>query len=396
MTPFHKDSCGAWDNDDVSQQAAGWYEDPWKVKDLRYWDGREWTPHTSDRVGSPAHSQPSVAAAGNRAKGSDLERRVAALLESLGYTTRLNVVLTGRSGATHEIDVIGEKSDQLTTFTIAVECKAWEHPIEKDVVAKFAYVLGDLGLRKGVIACLSGYRSGAATAASESGIELWGPDELRQRLGQVALADISSASSRGAISLGFSMNTTLDHAMSLARKQTKGRLGFGSETIAWTGTAWLPVVIVQVAVSAVTGRMRKVEQIFRVWNVYELVGRGLVASYGQQPALSEVELAPTSIRARIKQSTVRRDIEQAVSKFESVSTEAARARHAATLSELGVPSPYRAVPETMTDAFLPVHLILARRDGERLLAVDAHSGLLHQQLTASLSRHSQLVRESFA
>jgi hypothetical protein len=50
-----------------------------------------------------------------------------------GYETRRNVILEGRSGGRHEIDVMATKSDGVSTFKVFVECKAWNMPIEKDV-----------------------------------------------------------------------------------------------------------------------------------------------------------------------------------------------------------------------------------------------------------------------
>lgn len=62
----------------------------------------------------------------DRQKGAELEQRISAVMSANGYSTRTNVFLGGRSGARHEIDVIGSKSDGLTTLSVAVECKAWE------------------------------------------------------------------------------------------------------------------------------------------------------------------------------------------------------------------------------------------------------------------------------
>src|SRR5437879_4414682 len=78
-------------------------------------------------------------------KGHELERRIAAYFESHGYVCERNVINRGRSGAPHELDIVAQKTDGITSFRLAVECKAWQGRIEKDVVAKFDYVLKDLG-----------------------------------------------------------------------------------------------------------------------------------------------------------------------------------------------------------------------------------------------------------
>jgi len=186
----------------MSVAPSGWYQDPYGEAPFRFWDGNIWTSATSPgaRAAQSMAVQPLVAAptrsaavpTTDRDKGAALEQKVATLLRSMGYDVKTNVIITGRSGARHELDVVGEKSDQLTTFRVAVECKAWEQPIEKDVVAKFSYVLGDIGMREGIVACLGGYRSGAEVAARELGVQLWGPDELQSRLGAVAMSDMST------------------------------------------------------------------------------------------------------------------------------------------------------------------------------------------------------------
>jgi Holliday junction resolvase len=89
-------------------------------------------------------------------KGQELERQIADFFASNGYTVARNAILEGRSGGRHEIDVLAEKSDGITTFRLLIECKAWGSPIEKDVLAKLDYVLRDLGVNKGIVVALQG------------------------------------------------------------------------------------------------------------------------------------------------------------------------------------------------------------------------------------------------
>ena len=52
-------------------------------------------------------------------------RRIAAVADYLsrhGYRTATNVSLRGRSGATYDVDVLAEKSDDVTTFRMLVDC----------------------------------------------------------------------------------------------------------------------------------------------------------------------------------------------------------------------------------------------------------------------------------
>ena len=118
----------------------------------------------------------------------NLELRVARYFELNGYTARTNQKEQGRSGLVHEIDVLAEKRDAAGMHGVAVECKAWRSPVEKDVVYKLEKVMQDAGLSKGMVVALSGLRSGARVAADEAHIEVWEPAEIRHYLGDEALA----------------------------------------------------------------------------------------------------------------------------------------------------------------------------------------------------------------
>src|SRR2546429_4368897 len=118
-------------------------------------------------------------------KGHDLEAEIEKFFAANGYETARNLMLEGRSGGRHEIDVFAKKSDGITEFSTMIECKAWNHPIEKDIVSKVSYVVRDLGLNKGIIVSLEGWRIGAEKAAQELGIDLWDGHDLEKRLGRV-------------------------------------------------------------------------------------------------------------------------------------------------------------------------------------------------------------------
>ena len=126
-------------------------------------------------------------------RGAALEAVIQAYFARHGYDTQANQVVQGRSGNAHELDVVARRSDTLTEYVTVVEAKAWGARVGKDVVAKLAYVLADLGLHKGIIAAPGGFSSGATVAARELGIELWDGAELERRLG----ADVLAAAAQG-------------------------------------------------------------------------------------------------------------------------------------------------------------------------------------------------------
>jgi Holliday junction resolvase len=101
---------------------------------------------------------------GDSARGHHLEQRIAGFLEQHGYTVTTNVRVPGRSGAIHELDVVGDKSDGLTTFRLVVECKAWASSIDKDVIYKLGAELADLGAARGIVVALSGWTAREPTS----------------------------------------------------------------------------------------------------------------------------------------------------------------------------------------------------------------------------------------
>ncbi len=111
-------------------------------------------------------------------KGGDLEQRVAAHFVRAGYEVQSNVILTGRSGGRHEIDVLATKRDGLVTFRLMVECKHQGAPVSKDVVAKTKLVRDDCAIDKAMIVCPAGFALGAGQQARDLGIDLWQGREL--------------------------------------------------------------------------------------------------------------------------------------------------------------------------------------------------------------------------
>jgi hypothetical protein len=389
----------------VSVTDRGWYPDPWEPTRQRWWDGSAWTGHVaplSDPVAecqsafdpSEAHRRPTGGHRTDREKGAALEQQVAAYMSSLGYAVRTNVILEGRSGANHEIDVLGEKQDDFSTSKVAIECKAWDQPIEKDVVAKFDYVLRDLGLRQGVVVALGGSRSGADIAARELGITIWGVDELREKLGSVAVADLKTQAPKRE-ALGLEIRLDQAEGSALIAREARGKMGFGAETVVWHSLVWMPVTVVQLACSRVEGRIKKVTQTRRQWNSYNRVDGGLVHRSTTPPSPVQVDLGACSVRPKQRASSATKEIEQAVKKYNSVSTEQALARHRSSLLKLGVPSDFTIVTESTSELFVPLYVANAeRKSGERLIVVDAHRGEIHGRLSDSLSHNIQWLWES--
>lgn len=326
-------------------------------------------------------------------KGHELERQIGEFFALSGYAVRRNVISEGRSGGKHELDVLAEKADGITTYRLVVECKAWDAPIEKDVVAKLDYVIRDLGLNKGIIVALAGWRTGAERAATQLGIDLWGPAELEARLGQVALAGLQA----GPVALravGFPVVVSEEEAHRAITAQSRGRLGLGKEEVMGTKLVWVPFFLFQIACS------RPDKQLFRkaalktrtIWNAYEALQGSLHASWEAAPPLDEVAMT-VALRPRVKPTTITGQLQKTLAKWTEVVRPATQERYATMLAALGIPLPTSSISiDSQRELYIPFHLgRLRSRGAERLVAVDAVTGRVDEGLGKVLTAHLSYV-----
>ncbi|MCG9620682.1 MULTISPECIES: restriction endonuclease [Vibrio diabolicus subgroup] len=83
-----------------------------------------------------------------------------------------DVTITGKSGATHQIDVYWEFKLAGVTYRTCIECKNYRSAIKKSQVASFAETLRDIGNANGIIATTSSYQKGAKLLAQANNIRL--------------------------------------------------------------------------------------------------------------------------------------------------------------------------------------------------------------------------------
>lgn len=327
--------------------------------------------------------------------GRQLEQRIAVFFGTHGYHARCNEILEGRSGGRHEIDVLAEKSDALTTYRVAVECKAWQQPIEKDVVSKLHYVIGDLGLNKGIIVSLAGCRSGAERTAADLGIELWGPDELRRHLGDGAVGELGVAPTASSTTLawGYGFRASTAQAEKAIRSSGKGRLGLRTlERLVWLSPSWLPAYSVRITVAQPEVKRLKTRlRSSTVDNLYEALGGTFL---GRVPAAWE-QVQPdqkSALRPLVRDTKIHGALRKALSDYERVSSPAAIQRHGASLARLGLPAPCSSMSVDDTSlVYLPYFVGVLEGDGRhRAVAVSGRTGELSEPvshvLTANLAQ----------
>ena len=328
-----------------------------------------------------------------RAKGSDLERRIEAYFAQNGYDAHSNVFRTGRSGATHEIDVLATKSDGVLAFSVLVECKAWEGQVAKETVSKLSLVMNDVGVNKAIIVSLRGWTTGAELTAKQFGIELWGTEELRDKLGSVAIAEISSGHSVR-VGRGFAPKADENAVKTRLMTNAAGFLGLGREELVWIKLVWLPFFLVTVDHSKVRPtlmRGRVTESATR-WNIYDGLSGALWQSFAGPPGLDDVVLG-TTVPPVAQTRKLQREINDALAKARSVVTPKARERHLARVAALGIPPDSEEALVTSSETIaVPFYCALLRSAGtRRVSAIDAYWGARWPSVDAALSANVQHV-----
>jgi len=322
-------------------------------------------------------------------KGHELEIKIEKFFQLNGYSTQRNIVLEGKSGGKHEIDILAEKSDGITSFRVLVECKAWDKPIEKDVVSKISYVMRDLGLNKAIIVSLKGWTIGAEKSASELGVELWGPDAIEQKLGRVSLAELETIEFKRVVK-GFPLVIMGKQIRPLVEKESKGILGFGKEEIAWIKAVWLPCYLFQISCSRVEGLIKANVKTVHIWNLYDALMGHWFASFEKEPYLEEVE-ARYIVQPKIKDVKIKNKIIRAFEKASEVVTRSAIERYNRELTALGIPLGLSSISiDSITGVFYPFYIsLLKSNEKERIIAIDGTNGVLSKTigyvLTANLS-----------
>jgi hypothetical protein len=101
------------------------------------------------------------------------EKLVADLSQTGEVTVEHNVVLTGRSGAPRQIDVLIRHKKGLIEHLVIVECKYWNSSVERLHVDALATTIREVGASRGVIISTADFQSGAIEQARHDAIELF-------------------------------------------------------------------------------------------------------------------------------------------------------------------------------------------------------------------------------
>jgi len=111
-----------------------------------------------------------------------LTREVFARMEGIkqmGGSVTHNVVLTGKSGTSHQVDVYAEFALGETRYKTIISCKDYSSPVKKSHVMELHDLLGEIpGQPRGVLVSRSGFQQGAINYAKHHGIGLY---QLREK-----------------------------------------------------------------------------------------------------------------------------------------------------------------------------------------------------------------------
>lgn len=87
-----------------------------------------------------------------------------------GHGRQCKVV--GKSGVTHQVDVLTEQVDGGRQLLTAIECKYCKKKATKDMVMKLSEIMRDAAIASGIIVCRSGFTKDTLTYAEHLGIKL--------------------------------------------------------------------------------------------------------------------------------------------------------------------------------------------------------------------------------
>jgi hypothetical protein len=365
--------------------------------DYRFrWDGTKWAA-VAPAIPSAQTAKPPAApeAAGFAAKGRELEQQIGAYLGANGYGIEYNVIREGRSGGRHEVDVLATKHDGILDFSVGVECKAWAQPIEKDVVAKFAYVCSDLGIGKAIVVSLNGWLVGAEQAAVQLGVELWGNDQLRAKIGALSVNRLSASgvgtSSRRARGLAMAVDPrVLDETL---RSKGARLFGLASDELQASALVWLPLQLIEFAFGY-EGVFNSHLGSRRALNIYEAIGGRWIRPLPQMDRTIDLNMTGPALQAQVTARDVEGWIQKAIDRRLRAS-ERSRRRFDGELVSMGVTSTARIRSVDVVSqevVYLPALIGLFRNGGhQRIVAIEGHRGSSPSAINDSLTAEAGLV-----
>lgn len=120
-----------------------------------------------------------------------LGRQSGVTITGYGSTCKIK----GKSGSSHQIDVITSHTEGNNTYETAIECKYRKEKVNKDVVMKLVAILEDTGISKGIIVSKSGFTRDGIQFAKYKDIGIvhlreYGEEDLRDSSHKIDIATL--------------------------------------------------------------------------------------------------------------------------------------------------------------------------------------------------------------
>ncbi len=118
----------------------------------------------------------------------DYEEITKYIYEALGKQAGVKIVgygrackIKGKSGVSHQIDILTSHTDGIHDYRTAIECKYWKEKVNKDFVMKLERIIEDAGIEKGVIVSKMGFTEDGYLYAKHKNIGLVELREIEER-----------------------------------------------------------------------------------------------------------------------------------------------------------------------------------------------------------------------
>jgi len=99
-------------------------------------------------------------------------------IKVIGYGQ--NCKVRGKSGVSHQIDVLTEQQDGEKALRTAIECKFLKQKVTKEIVMKLQGIMSDAGIESGIIVCKTGFTRDTLRYAEHQGIKLVELSEVQE------------------------------------------------------------------------------------------------------------------------------------------------------------------------------------------------------------------------
>ena len=319
-------------------------------------------------------------------------------LEMNGYETKQSIIIFGKSGKKHKIDLLALKTDRIAKIKIIISFKQWKKPIGKDSVSKIKKLMDDIDANKGIIISLSstfGFSAEAVKTATNTGIELWSNKDLEKRL----IGD-ESLSQPHSIEIARTRKT----ALSLSPKiQKKDAIAYFSnskseEELISTDLVYLSCYLVQFTHSTKEGLIKKKQNVKVLWDLYEGIEGERYQIMDSNLRFSDFHsggfwISPVIIYPRLDSDEIMNEIKKSDSKLRNNENLFGSQKRWKTINQLFGRFREESTIRSIKEVYYPLFVSLLKgNNGERWSIIDGYSGNPSKQMNAIFNRNSPYIR----